>query len=160
MSAPNHPLVNIDRAERITWRIQRASWLFVAGLLIPAALLGAFGAGWIATARTESNGATLLHERVMRVGVAREWELQLPVHGDTIDVNLDHRFLDDFRVDDWTPLPSSASSTSAEFTASFSLQSPELFRVRFRVVPRSIGIHSIGITSGSSRWESRVLVLP
>ncbi|HRP06863.1 MAG TPA: hypothetical protein PLL69_00110 [Gemmatimonadales bacterium] len=160
MSGSPGPLEEIDRAERLAWRIQRASWLLAGLLLLPAALLGAFGAGWLATARQDSGGGSLLYERVMRVGVAREWELRIPATNDIIEVRFGHLFLDTFHVGDWAPLPEPATSTGTEFIAAFTTQPPGVFRLRFRAVPRAIGLHSIVISTGASRWNARVLVLP
>lgn len=159
-SDPSLPIVAIDHAELLTWRIQRIGWLILGGLVIPAALFGVFGAGPFARVERGVASDTLAFDRVMRLGVEREWRLRVVPVGEIVTLRMGSGFTEHFSVRDWTPAPARIVVDRGSLTATFVVRQDAPTDVVVRLAPARVGRFTVDVAAGTSRWDASVLVLP
>lgn len=158
-SSDDQPRVTIDAAERRTWRVQRIGWIVLGLVILPAALLGMFGGGPLATVRHEGPGGTLESRRVMRLGVTETWEITLQGVHDSVAVTLDSTFLLEFDVERWVPEPVRTALIAGGLRASFAAATPPHV-ITVHLAPRAAGMARGTITADGDRWTVSTLVLP
>jgi hypothetical protein len=110
--------------ERREWLIQRIAWVVLTAVVI-AALLGAFGHGWMSRASVESAGGSVLieYDRIIRLHDRTKVTLTLnrwvPDGDGNAMVTLAGSYLEHFGVESITPEPEEQQSAPGEFVLKF-----------------------------------------
>jgi len=134
-----------DRFQRREWRIQRVSWL-VLGLVLLAALLGAFGGGPLAHATAGASGipAVLDYDRFLRFASPTELRLILDPSAIRPDgvahVWLPHRYLDRVDVRRVTPEPQRVTGGASGVMYEFLLTPGQAGVISMVVQPERAGM--------------------
>ncbi len=154
MSYPLTPLElqqpEVMVAQRREWKIERAGWLVIAGVLL-AGMLGGLGGGPIAHAARTAGAAHLDFDRLVRHGVATDLRLvigpEAAVNGQ-IQVALDWEYLAAMQIRDILPAPLRSRSVEGRLLLEFAATAGAATPVVLELEPHAAGRHTGYLTVG------------
>ena len=132
--------------QRREWIVERVGWCIML-LLLVAALLGAFGRGWLShTSVADARGTLRLdYERLTRLQSTTELTVVLApaaLHGDTARVWIDREFMQALQIQHITPQPALVDVDTNRLTYVFMATEPErTVTIRFAIQPRRAWRH-------------------
>lgn len=152
--------------ERHWWRVQRISWVLM-GLFVLAALLGAFGQGWLGSAkqRSAAEEAEVAYERFPRLGtpfrIQIHLEQPLATASDELELAFGTTYLDCFDIEVASPVPLRSSTSGDQVIYVFS-RAPSSARssITLRLMPIRIGRCSGQLEIGGATVDVRHFVYP
>lgn len=154
------------RFERRWWLVQRISWV-VMGAFVLAALLGAFGQGWMSSAkrRSAADEVEAEYERFPRLGTPFRLQLRVKHPFATAASDLELRFpteyLECFDIEVASPMPLRSTTTGDGIVYAFARAEPSSASIlTLRLVPIRIGRCSGQLEVGGAFVELAHFVYP
>ena len=150
--------------QRRTWRAERISWLLM-GLIIVAALLGAFGNGPLSRRAVSSGDGRvsaaydIIQRRSSGSLIALDIGSAAPSSG-VLAVSANRVLLNEFRIEEIQPQPASAAFLPEGILWRFHAGSGTGGSVFLRVYGLRPGLKRVSISAGGSRVDLPILVLP
>lgn len=146
------------------WQFERAAWLAMAAVIL-AALVGAWGGGWLSRARLEAPGLTAEYERFLRYQVPTSLFVTLTREGPeetSLDLVVDREILRRFKVERIIPEPQQTTHEQGGTRYAFPLTgSEQQVRVRLDLQPDRLGLHETRLSrAGREPLRLRQFVWP
>jgi hypothetical protein len=129
------------RFQRIEWRVQRVGWAFM-GVLVAAAVAGAFGSGPLSHARLDSADGNMTVEYQRLARQKSPTELRITVNrgaerGQPLELTFNQAYIEGQEIQSITPEPSGAQAGGGRITFRFQVSAPrEPATVVFLLAPQ------------------------
>lgn len=119
------------------WKVQRAGWVFIFGMMALAAL-GLFGEGPVSKRTADVNGSRVEYDRFFRHEARMELKVDLQSSGtEGAVVSFPNAYLKNFRVESILPEPK--SNTVAQDQVSYQFDGTPPMHLVFYLVPQQMG---------------------
>jgi hypothetical protein len=164
MIRPNLPPVRDDgiqiaehrRSQERFWTVERVAWICF-GLIVIAALLGAFGSGGLlATKITETRAAVIEHPRIGRWEGTDEMTIRFKPDPSrqAFSLRLSPSFAESFQVEDVQPLPARSTIGSDGQTLFFDVPNHSGGAIKLHLRAQSAGSASFEISVNDGQPET------
>lgn len=150
------------RLQHREWRVQRAGWFLLYGLLIAIAF-GLLGHGPLSTRQVQdpAGSASLQFDRFMTVKSVNRLTLTLPPASGEVRAVLNAKYLRDVEIREISPEPEKSVLESEGTAYVFSADSQKPMQIQFSFEPRKIGLLEGWIAvAGEPRLNFRQFVYP
>jgi hypothetical protein len=135
--------------ERGQWRVQRASWLAIAVILL-LALLGVFGGGPVSHARIARNDGVLNYDRFVHANSPTTVRAVVAPSDGTARVAFDRAYLEAMPVDHVRPNPIRVQVSEDSLVYYFEAPAPRSVEVAFDLRPQEAGRHEGTVRLGTA----------
>lgn len=151
--------LEVSRAERRTWLIQRIGWAVMAAVAL-GALLGGLGGGPLARREFAAEGVRLEWPGTVRLTTPARLTVRAVPSADSLALTLDNRLLEGIALERWTPAPVRTAVTAGGIVAVFASEPGDTVAVVARLLPERLGRQAgtVGVDGVDHRIS--LLVLP
>jgi hypothetical protein len=154
----HYPIQEDMRFQRRSWLVERVGWA-VLGIVLLAALGGAFGYGALSTRSTGGPTLRADYERFQRVSKVARYVIHLGPAGGEREITLGPQFHSTYEVADIEPKPVSSTAKPDGLSLRFAASNGDLLVVIW-ARPHRFGPARLELTSGAEHLSLWTLVYP
>ena len=130
--------LKVSRAERITWRVQRAGWV-VMGLVVILALAGLLGAGPAAQREATGTHHAVAWQGISRLGAPEEVQFRVWTGADSVRITIGDVLVETHKDIHWSPEPARSYATARGQQSVFALIPGDTTRIALHWQPAHVG---------------------
>jgi hypothetical protein len=147
------------RDQRIQWRVERAWWVVLGGLLA-ASVAGLFGSGALSSSETETPSARVRYNRFLRNDGPSTLRIDGPAAG-PLEIAISSGYLDAIAILEINPEPESTAFEDGFVVYTFEVSRPaERATVTFRFAPQEIGRLEVTVAVNGEAMKFNQFVYP